>query len=163
MKNKILTLSDTSGDICLIGIACHLKDYRFCWLLNTHLETDLRKIHDFFPDFDKEKGSEHAFPFYYCAENIRFETYYLLSNHSAGGDLLDKYSQVDYLLFIQDLAYPSGGRGMVQEIRKIPQVLTAFEIQMRDLREANNLITGLEICQLEYQQEFRNKKPLLEQ
>lgn len=157
MKGKKVLELGTGDDFSLLGISCHLKDYRFCWMLNNQLEIDLRRVGDFFPDNGKSRDTVQGYPFYFCSENIRYETFYLLGNHSADGDLLERYTQADYLLLIHELAYPSGPRGLVQEIRKIPQVLTAFEIGLPGLRESDTLITGVELCMLQHQIAQRNK------
>ena len=151
---RILELAP-EHDFSMFGISCHLKDYRFCWMLNRQLETQLRRVGDYYPKFNKDQDSQYAFPFYFGAENIRYESFYLLGNHSPEGDLLERLTQIDYLFLVHDMAYPLGSAGMVQEIRKIPQVLMAFEIKPSDIKDADALFSGIEICLLEYEKEQR--------
>jgi hypothetical protein len=130
--------------------------------LNQQLETDLRRVGDYYPALDNNMEGAQSFPFFYCSENLRRESFFLIGNHGAEGDLVDRYAQVDYLLFIHDLAYPAGAAGLVQEIRKIPQVLTSFEIKLDGFREAEYLISGLEINLLEYHKSIKEKQKLAE-
>ncbi len=161
MKGKILLDLNTARDYCLLGISCHLKDYRFVWLLNRQLEINLRRLHDFYPRFDQETDSQFAFPLFYEEENFRFETFYLLGNHSPEGDLIDKPASMDYLFFIHDLAFPGGSRGLIQEIRKIPQVIMAWEVKMNELKDGESLISGIELCLMEYQKNQKEKNPYM--
>jgi hypothetical protein len=155
MKNKLVLDFVFGNEFTLIGIACHLKDYRFCWLLNNHLTINLRKIKDFSPD---QNDTEQAFSFYYCSDPNRDETFFLLGNHSQGGEILDKYAQTDYFLLIQNLVFPGGSKALVAEIKKITQVLTAFEIDFKKFNEGQNLLSAIEIAFLEYQKEEKKSQ-----
>ena len=46
MAKKIKLTSGSSYEYTTIGIACHMKDYRFCWSLNNQLGIDLQRIKD---------------------------------------------------------------------------------------------------------------------
>jgi hypothetical protein len=151
---RILEFSP-DDDFSMFGISCHLKDYRFCWLLNRQLEIQMRRVGDYYPKFDKKQQSQYAFPFYFGTENFRLESFFLLGNHSPEGDLMERYTQIDYVFLIHEMAYPSGPSGMVQEIRKIPQVLMAFEINPKDYRDSELLFSGIELCLMEFEKEQR--------
>jgi hypothetical protein len=160
MKNNKFFEPGHCGDFSLLGISCHLKDYRFCWLLNRQIAIDLRRAGDYYPKFEKRQGSGYSFPFFYYSEHTSYENYYLLGNHSAGGDLLEKHAQFDYLLLIQELAFPGGMVNMAKEVKKIPQVLTAFVLNLSEMKEGASLIAGIELCLLGHQKEQKEKTTL---
>lgn len=157
-RTKLVLDLGLSNDFTLVGIACHVKDYRFCWMLNRQLEIHLRKLKDFIPELSKNGTDDYAYPLYYADEAFRDENFYLIGNRCAGKDLVDKYNAVDYFLFIRDLAFPGGVRGLLQEIKRIPQILTAFQIPLPDFRDAEFLLSGMEFTRMEYENEQRENK-----
>lgn len=160
-KTKLVLDLGLSDDFTLLGIACHVKDYRFCWMLNQRMDIRLRKIRDFYPD---EKGNgyeEYGYACYFAEEEFRDEQFYLLANRSGGKNLVDKYNVVDYFLFIRDLAFPGGSGAFLAEIKKIPQILTTFQIPLEDFRDAEFLLEGMEFTRMKHERELReNKKQL---
>jgi hypothetical protein len=68
---------------------------------------------------------------------------------------------MDYLFFIHELAFPGGSRGLIQEIRKIPQVIMAWEVKMNELKDGESLISGIELCLMEYQKNQKEKNPYM--
>lgn len=153
-KQKYVLDLGLSDDFTLLGIACHARDYRFCWMLNQQLGIKLRKIRDFFPE-TTQPGSENGFACYFAEYPFLDEQFYLLNNRSDGRDLVDKYRQVDYFLFVRDLAYPGGPRALVEEVKKIPQVLMAFPIDLGDFRDAEFILEGMEMTRQIYEKESR--------
>ena len=157
-KTKMVLDLGLSDGFTLIGIACHLKDYRFCWMLNRQLEIHLRKRKDFITASDEQGNALFAYPLYYAEEDFREENFYLLGNRNQGKDLVDKYAAVDYFLFIRDLAFPGGVRALLHEIRRVPQVLTCFEIPLSDFRDAEYLLEGMEVTLMEHEKETADKR-----
>jgi hypothetical protein len=157
-KTKLVLDLGLSDDFTLVGIACHVKDYRFCWMLNRQLEIKLRKLKDFLPEQARPGAEPFAYPLYYTDEEFRDENFYLLGNHCAGKDLVDKYTAVDYFLFIRDLAFPGGVRALLQEIKRIPQILTTFHIPLSDFRDAEYLLEGMEFTRMEDEKERLDNK-----
>jgi hypothetical protein len=157
-KTKLVLDLGLSDDFTLVGIACHVKDYRFCWLLNRQLEVQLRKLKDFAPGPNRPGEEEYAYPLYYADEDFREEIFYLIGNRCAGKDLVDRYNAVDYFLFIRDLAYPGGVRALLQEIKRIPQILTTFHIPLNEFRDAEFLLEGMEFTRMEHEKELRENK-----
>ncbi len=157
-RTKLVLDLGLSDDFTLVGIACHVKDYRFCWMLNKQLEIHLRKLKDFIPGTTKNAEEQYTYPLYYAEEEFREENFYLIGNRCSGKDLVDKYAAVDYFLFIRDLAFPGGVRALLQEIKLIPQILTTFQIPLPDFRDAEFLLQGMEVTRMEYEMELREGK-----
>ena len=126
MKKKWLQF-EIELDFVLVGISCHLKDYRFVWLLNKALQTN----------FIKTKqlcliDSERHFSQFECP--MELSTAYIFTNRSATGYLVNGKQQVDYWLKLEE---PDNERldNWVEEIRTIPQVLVAYEEGAEKVKE----------------------------
>ena len=59
---------------------------------------------------------------------------------------------------IHELAYPNGIKGLVEEIRKISQVLTAYEIKKSDIKNKDYLIAIIELNLITYQKMLKSQK-----
>lgn len=153
-KQKFILDLGLSDDFSLLGIACHTRDYRFCWMLNQQLGLKLRKIRDFFP-LDQHKGHDDGFACFYAEYSVLDEQYYLLSNRSNGKNLVDKYGTVDYFLFVRDLAISGGLQALIAGLKKIPQVLMAFPIELDDFRDAEFILEGMEMTRQIHEKESR--------
>lgn len=160
-KQKLVLDLGLSDGFTLLGIACHVKDYRFCWMVNQQLEIRMRKIKDFIPVEARNGDDVYGYACYFAEEDFREEQFYLLGNRCAGKDLVDKYTAVDYFLFIRDLAFPGGTRALLTEVKKIPQILTAFEIPLPDFRDAEFLLEGMEVTRMTHEKELRDNKKQL--
>jgi len=114
-------------DFALAGISCHLKDYRFVWLLNKATQSNfIKKKHFFLNDSDC------------CFSQFEYQmelsTAYIFTNRSATGYLVNKKPQVDYWLKIEE---PENERihKWMEEIKTIPQVLVAYEEDVKKVKE----------------------------
>lgn len=157
-KTKLVLDLGLSDDFTLFGISCHARDYRFCWMLNQTMDIRLRKIRDFYPRENENNSGDYGYACYYAEEEFRDEQFYLLANRSNGKDLVDKYNIVDYFLFVRDLAYPGGTGAFLAEIKKIPQILTAFQVPLPDFRDAEFLLEGMEFTRMRHEKELRENR-----
>jgi hypothetical protein len=128
----------------LVGISCHLKDYRLSYLLNQQLELAFGKMEDlmFAPVQSKEPDS---FSFYLCRDEDRFNTYYLLSNRGQETLLAGELKQADFLLLVEGPFKKSQLDALLGSVKKIPQVLTAFEIRFSTVKNFENILIELEM------------------
>lgn len=114
-------------DFALIGISCHLKDYRFVWLLNKALQSNFIKTKHFY----LHDNDLHFSQFEYSME---LSTAYVFANRSATGYLVNGKPQVDYWLKLEELDNDRLYNWM-EEIKIIPQVLVAYEEVAKKVKE----------------------------
>jgi hypothetical protein len=136
---KYLLEDDFEYDFYLIGISCHEKDYRVCWGVNQVLEVLLSKEEREIEVFHKKENirSKHALFSTYDIDND--EEVHLIANRSKSGYLIPEQKQADYLLMVK-------GEGILEIddvvplLKKISFVLTAFNIEVSQLKSKDNLI-----------------------
>jgi hypothetical protein len=157
MKINLSLDTDKSKEFIVIGIACHLKEYKFCWLLNNTLEINLGRINDYHVKSGGKNETKNIFPVFYYEEPSRQEQYFLIGNHGESGSLIQR-TEINYLLFIQDLAVRGGTASLLEKIKKTSQVLTAFQISMREIPAIDYILSDIELLLLEHQLGNKNKK-----
>jgi hypothetical protein len=150
MKNQLILDTDKHENIVLIGIACHLKEYRFCWLLNNQLGIGLTRIKDMLVPASGKKDQGNTFPVFYFEDPNKEEQYYLIGNHGPAGDLLERKPPVDYLLFIYDMNITKGLPPAIKSIKEIGQVLTAFKIPVEKVTNIESILSDLEFLLVDY-------------
>jgi len=138
----------------LIGISCHIKDYRLSFLLNQALELGFGKMEDLV-DTPVPAKDPDSFSFYFCRDEDRFNTYYLLSNRGQESLLVGELKQADFLLLVEGPFKKGQLDALVASVRKIPQVLTCFEIRFSTIRNFENLLTDLELHLMNINRESR--------
>ncbi|TXC85408.1 IPExxxVDY family protein [Luteibaculum oceani] len=129
---------DDEPEFHMIGIACHLKNYRLCWLVNKALNINLERSQDpyvFWPG--KSIKSEHALftgfnefwkSQHYLIQNKGFQQTLVVPEHRAADYLLiTKNPKEEYSTFI------------LQELNKQNLILTAFKINPVGLKSSANL------------------------
>jgi len=136
MAKKIL-LESRSEPSCftLSGISCHLQDYRLSFLLNQNLHAGFKKLDDF----------PGAFSLYYYTDEECRNSFYLLSNRSEGMILFPELKQTDFIMLVDGPFKKARLDRMLKTIRAIPNVLTAFEIQVGSLKNFPGFLADLEI------------------
>jgi hypothetical protein len=124
-------------DFGLIGISCHAKDYRFCWALNNVLKTDFLRIEDIVV---KNKLKSVSFPhFIFNDEDLRID-YSVIANRGLEGYLLPEQKQADYLLMLSGSYSDEIINETLKKVKTITLVLTAFIIDVKGLKNKQNLI-----------------------
>ena len=126
MKKKHLQF-EIELDFSLVGISCHLKDYRFVWLLNKALKSNFIQTKQFYLNDSDSSFSQFEDP-------MELSTAYIFANKSKTGYLVSGKSQVDYWLKLEE---PDNERlnMWIKEIRTIPQVLVAYEESVEKVKE----------------------------
>jgi hypothetical protein len=116
-----------------IGVACHMKDYRFTFFLNEQLGFQFKRMDDL--KLGEEEGSRgYSFYLYNIPEERR--NYYLVSNFHEEGRLIPSEKGADFFLII-DIVIPAiQKKKLIDKIQKIPQILAAYDIPPG---KANNL------------------------
>lgn len=114
-------------EFALVGISCHLKDYRFVWLLNKELKSNFIKTKQFCLHDKESCFSQFEYP-------IEHSNAYVFANRSPQGYLINAKPQVDYWLRLEELEDDHLQKWM-QSIKAIPQVLVAYEEAAEKIKE----------------------------
>lgn len=147
MAKKILTPARSEPVLyTLFGISCHLKDYRLSYLLNQALELDFIKMEDF-----------QGFSFYHCRDDDRFNLYYLLANRGTEAFLFPELRQTDYLLLVEGPFKKAQKDHLLERIKAIPNVLTAFEVRFETIRNYETILSDLELHFMQIQKDTRQR------
>ena len=128
----------------MIGISCHLKDYRLTYYLNKFLGIELKKSKEFPIKKEKIKESFH-FSFFIYNDKNKETSYYLISNHNPESKLFPSQKQTDYFLISKDLFCKENEVEIINKIKSIPYVLTSYKIELSKIRSINNFLSDLEI------------------
>ena len=114
-------------DFALIGISCHLKDYRFVWLLNRALQSNFIKTKQFHLHDSDLNFSQFQY-------SMELSIAHVFSNRSATGYLVNGKPQIDYWLKLEEIDGELLNKWM-EEIKTIPQVLVAYEEAAKKVKE----------------------------
>jgi hypothetical protein len=160
MANYTLILDDDlEEDFGLIAIHCAAEDYKMAYLCNRSLNVLLkRKKTDL--DFSRE-GLIVTFPWFEYENPSNYVSYDLIKNScrslkahtlSSGGlfssetqsetttYLLPELRRVDYFLKISGEGDLPSFRPLLNKLKKIDEVISAYEVDTASLKSINNLI-----------------------
>ncbi len=138
----------------LIAIHCSLEDYRLAYLLNRHLNLRLKRKQN---DLDFPIGSYSIFEW---EDQNQMLTWNMVSNvckvektHKPNSSLLfenqssvtthhliPEYKAANYLLKVDHESGFYGEKRVIGTILSIPQVVTAYSIDIENLKSKTNLI-----------------------
>jgi hypothetical protein len=125
VPRKLKLTSGTSYEYTTIGIACHLKDYRFTFFLNEQLGFQFKRMDDL--KLGEEEGSlGYSFYLYNIPEERR--NYYLVSNFHEEGRLIPSEKGADFFLIVDDILRAALKKELISKVQKMQQVLAAYEI-----------------------------------
>ena len=145
MSKKIfLDIRSEPAIFTLIGISCHVKDYRISFLLNKHLGSDFLKIEDLKVALNNKKDPAEFSLYYYYDEDY-FNTYYLVSNRSQELVLAPEIKQVDFLMIVEGDFRKSQKDHLIKHVREIPNILMAYEIKFAEIKNYETLLNDLEM------------------
>lgn len=155
-----LILDDDFGEaFSLLAIHCSEEPYKMAYLLNQHLTLRLqRRRKDL--EFEFKNGAS-TFPFFEFENHQQYITYSLVANKCVSqfeamphlGELFNdgspetvtqllipEYDKVDYLLKIYSDFELIPLRKIVSSTNEIKQVISAYSIDVEQLKSKNNLI-----------------------
>jgi len=155
-KKVYLDARDSRVLLTLIGISCHLKDYRLSYLLNYHLPAEFIRLEDLkiIPQTKKEPSE---FSFYFFRDEDRFNTYTLLSNRNQESVLIPEMKQTDFLLIIEGEFRKPQKDVLLRNIRSIPSVLTSYEIKFTEIKNYETLLSEIELHVMKLFKEYKHK------
>lgn len=142
MAKKIKFNSGSSYDYTTIGIACHMKDYRFAFFMNEQLGFNFRRMEDLVSGEEKEA---RGYSFYIYSHPEERRNYYLVSNYHEEGRLIPTEKGADFFLIINDILPESRKKEMISKIQKVPQALAAYEIPTGKVRNLEIIFEEIEV------------------
>jgi hypothetical protein len=125
-------------DFLLIGISCHVADYRLSWSLNKHFEIDLERLKDI--DFQLDRKTQGFFSFYSYDDEESHTTINLISNRCSGGYLIPEMKQMDYFVQYWGPFSDEEFEDFNQQIRGLSVVLTSLKVDPMELKSRHNLL-----------------------
>jgi hypothetical protein len=156
MAKKIhLEARDAPVYFTLVGISCHLKDYRLSYLLNYHIPAEFIKLEDLkiAPQAKKEVS---GFSFYYYKDEDRFNNYSLFANRNQEAVLIPEMKHTDFILAIEGEFRKPRMDALLKNIRSIPNVLTSYEIKFAEIKNYETLLSEIELHVMTL---FKNANP----
>lgn len=120
-------------DFILIAICSHERDYRFCWALNKTLNLDLQKREQPIEIKDKKLDGPLNFSVYHHPDEEMFTDYYIIVNRANGVFLITEHKNVDYFMIIKGNITTAEKNKLITQLKKINNILTAYEIDPNTL------------------------------
>ena len=143
----------------LIAIHSSVEEYKLAFLLNKHLGLRLSRASQ---DVDfRIRNLKVLFALYQFEDIQKYCKYFLVSNFSKGETALDKesrglfrdeqfsfekmyflpeFKKVDFFLKIEEESNPVSEKLLLNKIKEIPQVSTAYGIDFHQIKSKENLI-----------------------
>ena len=87
----------------------------------------------------------HGYSLYYCHDEDCFNTYYILGNRGEESALLPELKQTDFLLLVEGPFKKVQKERLLENIKGIQSVLTAFEIRFETIKNYETILNDLEI------------------
>jgi hypothetical protein len=124
----------------LLGIMAPVKDYQFCWHLNSSIGLDFRLNHDI-EIRTVRKRRDYFFSVYEYCEPVRFLAHYVYKNQFDGEYLLPEFKHLDFLWLMKgDEVSDEAMQETIQIIRSIPSVQLVAELAIEKIDNKENLI-----------------------
>ncbi|GAB4299342.1 MAG: hypothetical protein Kow0068_22970 [Marinilabiliales bacterium] len=118
----------------LIGIVCPDTPAKLAWKINNYLNSGfvitepLKIISKSHPDY-------LFFTVYEYIDNLLLIEYHLIENKTSNGFLIETQRNIDYFMKISGEYNSNTGQNIINELKKIENIVTAFEINLDKLKE----------------------------
>ena len=122
-KTKI-KITETDENILLYGITTQLNDYKFTWLLNSELDTDLIKVDDYLAN---KKGITEDLTFTAYQNSDNSNDIILVSNKNDNSIKLINIPTIDFLLKINSSKINIDE--FINKLRKLQGVIAVTDIK----------------------------------
>jgi len=143
-KKILLDIHSEPTYYTLIGIACHLRDYRLSYNLNKKLESGFAREQDLSVPIPGKQGSA-GFSFFYYKDEDHRNTYCLIANRSESLILVPEMKQLDFLFLIEGEFKKNRKDHLIRCIGSIPNILTTVEVKLTDIKNYENFLTDVEL------------------
>ena len=127
-------------DTRLLGIMAPVKDYQFCWHLNTSIGLNFRNNNDIEIKLLKKKRWYFFGVYEYC-EPTRFLSHYVYNNQFDGEYLLPEFKHLDFLWLMKgDEVSDESLQETIQTIRLINSVQLVVELTNKKIKNKEHLV-----------------------
>ncbi|HET9431182.1 MAG TPA: IPExxxVDY family protein [Chitinophagaceae bacterium] len=124
----------------LLGIMAPVKDYQFCWLLNSGMGMDLRINNDIEIQLNK-KNRNYFFAVYEYCEPTGSLSHYIYNNQFDGEYLLPEFRHLDFLWLMKgDMVTNDSLKETINAIRLISGVQLVVELTNEKIRNKEHLV-----------------------
>jgi len=123
----------------LVVISSHENDYRLSWAINTHLKMALKRA-DNLQIHNPRIKQDQEFSLYQFTDLETVLHYNLIANRCDNGFLLEEMKNIDYVLKIMGDASKNFPEQLVNKLKKIDIITTAFEIDPSELKSRKKLL-----------------------
>lgn len=139
LDNKEMT-DGFFDDTRLLGIMAPVKDYQFCWHLNSMIGLDFRVNHDIEIRLVRKKR-DYFFSVYEFGEPVKSLHHYVYNNKFDGEYLLNEFRHFDFLWLMKgDAVSDDTMQQTIQTIRQIPAVQLITELAIDKIENKENLV-----------------------
>jgi len=127
-------------DTRLLGIMAPIKDYLFCWQLNTLLGMDFRINHEIEIGLKKKKR-DYYFSIFECRESTGSLSHYLYNNQFEGEYLLQELRHLDFLWLMKDDTVSDADlQRIINPVRAIAGVQLVVELTNEKIKHKEHLV-----------------------
>ncbi|MFN8290146.1 MAG: IPExxxVDY family protein [Chitinophagaceae bacterium] len=127
-------------DTRLLGIMAPVKDYQFCWHINTTTGLDFRLNQELEIRLIRRKR-DYFFSIFEYNEPARYLSHYIYNNQFDGEYLLPEFKHLDFLWLMKgDEVCEEALQETIQTIRSIPQVQLVAELTADKINNKENLV-----------------------
>ena len=141
MAKKIKLSSGSSYDYTTIGIACHMRDYRFTFFVNEQLGFHFKRINDL---VSGEENSSRNYSFFLFENQEDRRNYYLVSNYHEEGRLIPSEKGADFFLIVNDILPLNRKKEIIGQLQKVPQTLASYEIPVGKIKDLEIIFGEIE-------------------
>lgn len=142
-------------EFTIIGIACHIPEYRVVHFLNKISNFNFIRLDDLI--INKGEEEEFGFPFYFFKDIESGATFHLIANRFTERVLIKQWKQIDFLLIAFGSNHKVKTEEIVKEIRIIPNVIAVSEMPITKKLAIDNFMTDLELHINEIQKREKEK------
>ena len=127
-------------DTRLLGIMAPVKDYQFCWRLNSTLRMDFR-INNNIEIQLKRKSRDYFFSVFEYCEPVGSLAYYVYNNQFDGEYLLPEFRHFDFLLLMKgDVVSDEKMHHVINSIRGLNGVQLVTELTNEKIKNKEHLV-----------------------
>ncbi|MBK8225722.1 MAG: IPExxxVDY family protein [Flavobacteriales bacterium] len=128
---------DTAQKVSVIGISCHVPDYRLCWALNLSLGLGLeRRRTDI---VEHVRGKDLHYPVFQQVGADGMAVWWLICNLCGKRRLIADQKQADYFLVI-DQETAEREADLILRLRSTEFVLLAYPVDINESRNGHKLL-----------------------
>jgi hypothetical protein len=159
MARKVNMAMEYEENYSIIGISCHKFDYYIAGHLNKNLKLKLTRQPDL-PVYISLKSNPVHYPLFQYLKPDDQTALALVPNHCTEGKLFPDQKSFDFFLLIRGRINDELLSKWLLNIKKIPQVLTAHNLNIQKIKNHQEFITDLELHLIEIAGKRKNKNYL---